>query len=32
VPELHFEEDRFGDVESRIEVLLRRAQKTRGKE
>jgi ribosome-binding factor A len=32
VPELHFEEDRFGDVESRIDILLRRAQKTRGKE
>ena len=32
VPEVHFELDRFGDVESRIDVLLRRAEKTRGKE
>jgi ribosome-binding factor A len=32
VPELHFEQDRFGDVENRIEVLLRRAKKTRGRE
>jgi ribosome-binding factor A len=32
IPELHFEEDRFGDVEDRIEVLLKRARKTRAKE
>jgi ribosome-binding factor A len=31
-PDLHFEEDRFDDVESRIEALLKRAQRTRGRE
>jgi ribosome-binding factor A len=32
VPELSFEEDRFGEVEGRIEVLLKRAEKMRGRE
>jgi len=31
VPELHFQQDRHPDVESRIEFLLKRAQKTRGR-
>lgn len=30
VPELHFEIDRWADVDSRIEVLLKRAKKRRG--
>jgi len=30
-PELHFEQDRNPDVESRIEFLLKRAKKTRGR-
>ncbi len=30
VPELHFEQDRYPDVESRIEFLLKRAKKSRG--
>ena len=32
VPELHFAIDRFDDSENRIEFLLRRAKKTRGRE
>jgi ribosome-binding factor A len=32
VPELQFEEDRFSDVENRIDTLLKRAHKTRGRE
>jgi ribosome-binding factor A len=31
VPELHFEQNRNPDVESRIEVLLKRARKSRGR-
>jgi len=31
VPELHFDQDRNPDVESRIDFLLRRAKKTRGR-
>lgn len=31
VPELHFNHDRNADVESRIEFLLRRAKKSRGR-
>jgi ribosome-binding factor A len=31
VPELHFEQDRHPDVESRVEFLLRRAKKSRGR-
>jgi len=31
VPELHFEQDRNPDVESRIEFLLKRAKKSRGR-
>ena len=31
VPELHFEQDRYPDVESRIEFLLKRAKKSRGR-
>src|SRR5512142_2226553 len=31
VPELHFDQDRNPDVESRIEFLLKRAKKTRGR-
>lgn len=31
VPELHFEQDRHPDVESRIEFLLKRAKKSRGR-
>ena len=31
VPELHFQHDRNTDVESRIEFLLRRARKSRGR-
>ncbi|HYW43554.1 MAG TPA: 30S ribosome-binding factor RbfA [Bryobacteraceae bacterium] len=30
VPELHFEQDRYPDVENRIEFLVKRAKKTRG--
>ena len=32
VPELHFEQDHHPDVESRIDFLLRRAKKTRGRD
>lgn len=32
VPELHFEQDKNPNVESRIEFLLRRARKTRGRD
>jgi len=31
VPELHFEQDRHPDVESRIDFLLKRAKKSRGR-
>jgi ribosome-binding factor A len=31
VPELHFQQDRNPDVESRIEFLLKRAKKSRGR-
>ena len=31
VPELHFEPDRWGDADSRIDILLKRAKKTRGR-
>jgi ribosome-binding factor A len=31
VPELHFEQDHHPDVESRIDFLLRRAKKSRGR-
>jgi ribosome-binding factor A len=31
VPELHFEQDRNPDVESRIDFLLKRAKKSRGR-
>ncbi len=31
VPELHFEQDRYPDVESRINFLLKRAKKSRGR-
>ncbi len=31
VPELHFEQDRYPDVESRIDFLLKRAKKSRGR-
>ncbi|HLK47008.1 MAG TPA: 30S ribosome-binding factor RbfA [Bryobacteraceae bacterium] len=31
VPELHFEQDRNPDVDSRIDILLKRAKKSRGK-
>lgn len=31
VPELHFEQDRDPDVESRIDFLLKRAKKSRGR-
>jgi len=31
VPELHFDQDRHPDVESRIDFLLKRAKKTRGR-
>jgi ribosome-binding factor A len=31
VPELHFEQDRHPDVESRIDFLLKRARKSRGR-
>lgn len=30
VPELHFEQDRYPDVDDRVEILLRRAKKSRG--
>jgi ribosome-binding factor A len=32
VPELHFERDKNPDVDSRIDFLLRRAKKTRGRD
>ena len=32
VPELHFDQDRNPDVESRIDFLLKRAKKSRGRE
>lgn len=31
VPELHFEQDRNWDADNRVEILLRRAKKTRGR-
>jgi len=31
VPELHFSQDRNPDVESRIDFLLKRAKKSRGR-
>ena len=31
VPELHFEVDRWADADSRIDILLKRAKKTRGR-
>ena len=31
VPELHFERDRNPDADTRIDILLKRAKKTRGK-
>jgi len=31
VPELHFSQDRYADADSRVEILLRRAKKTRGR-
>jgi ribosome-binding factor A len=31
VPELHFDQDRNPDVESRIDFLLKRAKKSRGR-
>ena len=31
VPELHFEIDRWADADSRIDILLKRAKKTRGR-
>ena len=31
VPELHFSEDRNADADSRVEILLRRVKKTRGR-
>jgi ribosome-binding factor A len=31
VPELHFEADRWADADSRIDILLKRAKKTRGR-
>ncbi len=31
VPELHFEQDKNPNVESRIDILLRRARKSRGR-
>jgi ribosome-binding factor A len=31
IPELHFQVDRFPEAESRVEVLLKRARKTRGR-
>lgn len=30
-PELHFEVDRFAEADSRVDVLLKRARKTRGR-
>jgi ribosome-binding factor A len=32
VPELHFEQDRNPDVESRVDILLRRARESRGRD
>jgi len=31
VPELHFSQDRHPDADDRVEILLRRAKKTRGR-
>lgn len=31
-PELHFEVDRFANVDTRVDVLLKRARKSRGRE
>ena len=31
VPELHFSQDRYADADSRVEILLRRAKKTRSR-
>jgi ribosome-binding factor A len=31
VPELHFSQDRNADADSRVEILLRRAKKSRGR-
>jgi ribosome-binding factor A len=31
IPELHFEPDRWADADSRIDILLKRAKKTRGR-
>ena len=31
IPDLHFSADRHSDAETRVEVLLRRAKKTRGR-
>ncbi|MBZ5580358.1 MAG: 30S ribosome-binding factor RbfA [Acidobacteriia bacterium] len=31
VPELHFDQDRYPDADDRLEVLLKRAKKTRGR-
>ncbi|MFB3827605.1 MAG: 30S ribosome-binding factor RbfA [Bryobacteraceae bacterium] len=31
VPELHFEADRWAEVDSRVDLLLKRAKKTRGR-
>ena len=31
VPELHFEQDKNPDVENRVDILLRRARKSRGR-
>lgn len=30
-PELHFEADRWADADNRVEILLKRAKKTRGR-
>jgi len=32
IPELHFERDRYPDVESRVDFLLRRAKKSRARD
>jgi ribosome-binding factor A len=32
IPELHFEQDKNPDVESRVDFLLRRARKSRGRD
>jgi ribosome-binding factor A len=31
VPELHFEPDRWADADNRVDILLKRARKTRGR-